>query len=471
MSSETEMEVQDVTIDPPKDNEDNEPSKKTCRKLGALSHYIEKFMNQTELSDVVLCFDGKQYRAHRLILGAWSSKLEEKMAKAPRLGGAGAETGQPFLLDLDEDVVGGSSSEDSDAAFQQFLRFLYSGKADLTSATVKVVLNLAQVYGIQALQEICEQFISKEVGQHNIDGALEWLREAEEKNLTFLRESCLKVLRAYVQYIPDSAWQAQRLDQLMSVIESSDVVIEDEYALFLKIETWIRSEQVTDDNLWDSLEKILPQIRFSNMTIWQLQQFGKSRLGVQISQKYPEIVTEALRVRALASEEVDFTEVSECGFVPPRFYLKFVPPGGKLSSIKEAKKDIFTRARVNHLSSNYSDRRAQTWRRRQQKGGLYRQADNEAWEVSIMCRQESPGGNWRVQALFIPRWEHVSEKYRIVWCVKSREDTPNPIIINHSGTVDKGAKRASADGIYLFAPYVWEEKPEYVYSREVVYVG
>ncbi|XP_038048282.1 uncharacterized protein LOC119722308 [Patiria miniata] len=479
MSSGTEMEWhQEVIIKAPKsDDEDCEPSQKSCRKLGALSHHIQKFMNQPELSDVVLRFAGKQYRSHRLILGAWSGIFEDKLAKAPRMGTAGGEPGQPFLLDLDEDgfaPTSGSNSgsaEDADAAFQQFLKFLYSGKAEPTQGTVKVVLSLAQGYKIKPLQEMCERFIGKDIGQHNIDSALEWLGEAEAKDLGFLKESCLKVLRSYVQYIPDVAWQALRLDQLVSIIESSDVVIEDEYCLFLKIEAWIKSKQVTVENLWATLEVILPHIRFSNMTIWQLQQFSKSRLGQQISQKRPEIVTEALQVRALASEEVDFSEVSEIQFVPPRLYLKFVPPGGRLSSIKEAKKDIFTRARVNHTLSNYSDRRAQVWRSNPQNRNVHRNAADETWEVNIMSRQENVGKLWRVQVLLTPKWDHIGKEYRIVLYIKSKEDTTNPIIITHSGTVEKGTKRATADGIVLIGPYILEEKPDYIYSREVVFIN
>ena len=187
-------------------------------------------MNQPELSDVLVRCGDKQYRAHRLILSAWSPVFEERLSKA-------AST-QTFILDVDQDITTSSISSstiDVDSGFLQFLNFLYSGKTDLTESTVKVVLGLALEYKIQPLQEMCEQFIGKEVGQHSVEKALEWLEEAEKKGLVLLQENCMKVLRAYFQFIPAASWQKLRLDQLISIIESSEVVVEDEYAVFSKV--------------------------------------------------------------------------------------------------------------------------------------------------------------------------------------------------------------------------------------------
>ena len=237
----------------------------------------------------------------------------------------------------------------------------------------------------------------------------------------------------------------------------------------IQIETWIQSNDVKDEDVWEKLDKILPLIRFSQMTVWQLQQFKKSRLGLLISQKHPEIILDALQARALASEEVDFSEVSEQCFVPPRLYLRYVSPGGKLSSKKDAEKDLYTRARCCSSLQGYTDRRATVWRTR--KGGLYRQEDREGWEVRVRSAQENNGKRWRLQFLLMPSKDHIDKEIKLVLSIKVKEDIIDPIIVVFSGVVIKGASRGAADGIMLATPYVMENKPEYVFMREAVYVG
>ncbi len=221
-----------------------------------------------------------------------------------------------------------------------------------------------------------------------------------------------------------------------------------------------------EEHILDNLEKIFPHIRFSNMTIWQLKQIKKSKLGLLISTKHPEVIVDAIQARALASEETDFSEVSEQCFVPPRLYLRYVSPGGKLSSKKDSK-DLYTRIRCSNSLTAYSDHRATVWRA---KKGIYQQEDRESWEVRVRSAQENKGNLWRLQFLVLPCKDHIDKKIKLVLSIKVKEDVLDPIIIVLSGVVAKGGARGAADGFMLFTPFTFEKKPEYVYTREAVYI-
>ncbi|XP_071797746.1 kelch-like protein 3 [Asterias amurensis] len=452
------------------EGEGKKSGRKTCRKFGALANHMKSFFNQPELSDVLIRCGDIQYRSHRLILSAWSPVFEDRLAKGSKPA-KGGDCKELLVIDVDPGIsVDSGGNTDINGGLSTFLNFLYSGKADLTETTVKVIMNLAQEYKIQPLQELCEQFIGKEIGQHSVDKALEWLAEAEKKSLVLLQENCMKVLRAYFQYIPDVSWQVLRLDQMISIIESSEVVVEDEYALFSRIDTWIDCRGGKEEHILENLEKILPHIRFSNMTIWQLKQIKKTKLGLLISTKHPEVIIDALQARALASEETDFLEVSEQCFVPPRLYLKYVSPGGKLSSKLSSKRDstdLYTRIRCSNSLTAYSDHRATVWRA---KKGIYQQEDRESWEVRVRSAQENKGSLWRLQFLVLPSKDHINKKIKLALSIKIKEDVLDPIIIVFSGVVAKGGARGAADGFMLFTPFTFEKKPEYVYTREAVYV-
>ena len=99
----------------------------------------EIYANQTH-SDVILVVDSREYPAHRIILCA-SSTVFDRMLQ----NGAWAESNKR-KIPLHE-------QEECHAVFEDFLKYLYTGRITLTLDNVQAIMALADTYDVQDLLE------------------------------------------------------------------------------------------------------------------------------------------------------------------------------------------------------------------------------------------------------------------------------------------------------------------------------
>ena len=144
---------------------------------------ITKLWSDQTLTDVALQCQGKEFKAHKLILAAASPVFEAM-----------------FKKDTKEHLDSCVNIEDMDSdVFEVFLHFIYTNQVDELDEMYLDLLAVADKYDVQPLREICIQHMAKNI---SLDNAVEVLALAERhsiesiksKTLQFINKNVVKVL-------------------------------------------------------------------------------------------------------------------------------------------------------------------------------------------------------------------------------------------------------------------------------------
>ena len=150
---------------------------------------ITKLWSDQTLTDVALQCQGKEFKAHKLILAA-ASPVFEAMFKEDATEHEDASSSLYNCVNI-EDI-------DSDV-FELFLRYLYTGQVDQLDEKLTDIFPVADKYDVQPLREICIQHMAKNI---SVDNAVDVLLLAERhsvesiksKTLQFINKNVVKIL-------------------------------------------------------------------------------------------------------------------------------------------------------------------------------------------------------------------------------------------------------------------------------------
>ncbi|XP_072036130.1 uncharacterized protein [Amphiura filiformis] len=289
---------------------------------------IGEHFNNADISDVTLTVGEQVFPAHRFVLATQS-----KVFKTMLMGESWKES--------EEKKITLQESPEGEAAFSDFLKFLYTGTLTLTIDNVCGIHTLADKYDVPALKDDCVGFMKNVLtGIHGdaLKAGLLWLQHVEGflSDMVTLCYSAIRTNFLSIRFEPDKYsalfWKLT-YDQVCNVLSVSEVqeelVLDREANMFYLI----------DKGKW--AKRLLPFVRFYNIDIDDLQTYKSSN---KVEKYYNEaykvhagrgnIATKGHKRRRLSQGSVEVTcpcgtgSSHVCPHINPRLY--FHKPFGKL---------------------------------------------------------------------------------------------------------------------------------------------
>ncbi|XP_033127790.1 BTB/POZ domain-containing protein 17-like isoform X1 [Anneissia japonica] len=270
---------------------------------------MEKFYNNSLLSDIKLRIGENTFFAHKLIL-VRSSEVFERMLSADWID---PNKGELELVEEPECVK----------VFPSFLRFLYGCHIVLTAENALPALMLADKYNVADLRRVCIHF-----AMTNIIPKLQlkdvfhiWYQYATKCYHQRLIANCIQALSPKaddIMSMPEWSHEWLNLDkeQLIEFLRSSDLTIRNEITLFYAVVKWIESPTHPDrlQNSEKLLRELMHFIRFPMMTPDHLDKLEHHKIIEQHKDLFLPLLLQAYKFNSLPLEHrasiKDFTTSS-----------------------------------------------------------------------------------------------------------------------------------------------------------------
>ncbi|XP_033740997.1 BTB/POZ domain-containing protein 17-like [Pecten maximus] len=279
-----------------KREEDSQAKKdKTLALIEDKDDFIHRFRtlyNSEIFSDIVLVVGDNRFYAHKIMLVTASEVFEAMLSEA-----RWQESNQTEVcLTEDEECV---------SVFPDFLKYIYSGSVELTTSMVHKLLILADKYGIHVLHKTCVEYMSRHiVTSPDTNRTLTWYHYAKVTNGQHLQEKCLAFILSnfsIIQKAPD--WLDLTVSVMVEFLQSSEIVVEGEYQLWMEVERWIKAVQDPDIVL-EKLKAVLPHMRFTMMAPADLLKVENSDLYNDYTELFGNRLMKAYRGHSLHTSDL-----------------------------------------------------------------------------------------------------------------------------------------------------------------------
>ncbi len=246
--------------------------------------YAERLM-----SDVVLVVGNVEYPSHRLILCASSDVFQIMLMN-------------PNWSESQEKRVVLRETPSGEAVFEDFLKYLYTGKIVLDYATVIPLVSLADKYNVRDLLRLGLDYMARNVSTAcKRNQAVSWYQFALASGHMDVASLCFDFIRTNFQKVSENVdFPHMEPDVLQHFLLRSDLVVEDEMTLFQCVDSWLQAqrdamersgEHLVDLHMDGHIQELLQTIRFPMMTPAQLA----SLLVNPLSQTHTELLVEKIR--------------------------------------------------------------------------------------------------------------------------------------------------------------------------------
>lgn len=180
------------------------------------------------LSDICLEVEDKKYPAHRLILCA-SSDVFQVMLMNPNW-----RESQKRHIRLQEDPT-------CVPVFPDFLKYLYTGQLHINHFLVLPLVRLADKYNVKDLISLCINYMCRHVVSATKYGLLvAWLQYTLDCGHTSVFTACQNFITWNFENVANmDDFGSMETDVLINFLMKSDLVIEDESALFHCVAKWL----------------------------------------------------------------------------------------------------------------------------------------------------------------------------------------------------------------------------------------
>ncbi|XP_071950109.1 BTB/POZ domain-containing protein 17-like isoform X2 [Antedon mediterranea] len=184
--------------------------------------------------------------------------------------------------------------------FDKFLSYFYCGQVTVCVNSIMPIFTLADKYNVDRLRKLCEEYMTKQIGQGNVTGALDWLTFAEMYDLNNLVDRCYAVIRSNLPLvIHTEGWFSLTIDQVCQISTSSEVIIRDEYSFFKALENWLKFRN--DSNTGEQLRCLLKHVRFTQMASEQILLIENSAFGFEHQDILKDYILEGYKFHALST--------------------------------------------------------------------------------------------------------------------------------------------------------------------------
>ncbi|XP_060072036.1 BTB/POZ domain-containing protein 17-like [Ylistrum balloti] len=255
-------------------------------------HRFRTLYNSEIFSDIVLVVGDQRFYAHKIMLVTASEVFEAMLSEA-----RWQESNQnEVCLTEDEECV---------SVFPDFLKYIYSGSVELTTSMVHKLLILADKYGIHVLHKTCVEYMSRHiVTSPDTNRTLTWYHYAKITNGQHLQEKCLAFILSnfsIIQQAPD--WLDLSASVMVEFLQSSEIVVESEYQLWVEVERWIKAVEDPDIVL-EKLKAVLPHMRFTMMAPSDLLKIETSDIYNEYTELFGNRLMKAYRGHSLHTSDL-----------------------------------------------------------------------------------------------------------------------------------------------------------------------
>jgi len=247
--------------------------------------YAEKIM-----SDIVLVVgNNMEYPAHKLILCASSdvfqimlhdSKWSESNEKRVTLG----------------------ETPSCAAVFEDFLKYLYTGKIHLNYCTVVPIVSLADKYNVKDLLKLGLDYMERNVSLAcKKNQVVSWFQLTLASGHTHVANLCANFIKSNFEMVSKTIdFPSMEPELLTTLIRSNDLVIYDEFKLFDCISRWLTSRKAIMENSGEEnidlhfdryVNVLMSHVRFPMMSHHQLVEL----LLHPVSKSHTNMIVEKIR--------------------------------------------------------------------------------------------------------------------------------------------------------------------------------
>lgn len=212
-----------------------------CSRISEAGHQVDNSVStiqklntlycEPELSDLKLLVGTKIFQTHKLILSI-SSDVFKTMLTSPKW--PESYTSHITLQEEPECVE----------VFEDVLRYLYTGKINLSHVSVLPILTLADKYNIGDLSQVCIDYMCEHyVAPKNECHVISWLKYASMCCHKQLEHICEEYIIWNFQHVVETEdFLMISEEMLIKFLSSSDIVVHDEISLFKQVKRWISKE-------------------------------------------------------------------------------------------------------------------------------------------------------------------------------------------------------------------------------------
>lgn len=207
---------------------------------------------QADLCDVRLVVGDSQFAVHRLVLAASSPYF------AALLSGGMSESSKDVVQ-----ILGVESS-----IFQLLLDFIYTGLVSISPANVQELLTAADMLQLTEVVNLCSDFLKGQIDASNCIGFFQFSEQISCHELLEFTENYIHT--HFLQVQSGEEFLALTKEQLVRLLRSEELSIEDEYQVFVAAMTWILKDLVQRRR---HVVEVLDPVRFPLLPPQQLMKY------------------------------------------------------------------------------------------------------------------------------------------------------------------------------------------------------
>ncbi|XP_048466890.1 BTB/POZ domain-containing protein 17 isoform X1 [Rhincodon typus] len=238
----------------------NENSMATINHSSMLINHLQDLLFNSNSSDIMLkVYTGnsdevKVFHTHHLLLILQSDVFEDLLLN---------HTVTTLIL---------QESAECAALFETLLRYLYCGKITILLNQVVPLHKLASKYHVTALQQGIIEYMSQQLASASPRGhVVSWYHYSLRIGDKNLQERCMRFLAWNMSTVIHSKeWQTISDDLMISLLQRSDLVVENELEIYYGVEEWIKKNQ-PDILVAETVLKLIRYIMISPQSLFQIQ--------------------------------------------------------------------------------------------------------------------------------------------------------------------------------------------------------
>lgn len=182
---------------------------------------MNKMRLRTDFCDVGLNVGGRVFRVHRLVLAASSPYFSALFSGGMRE----AEKEEVQILGVETE------------AFEVLLDFIYTGVISVTVDNVQELMVAADMLQLTEVVSICGEFLKSHMDPSNCVGIFQFLEQIACRDMLEFTENYIHV--HFLEVCSTEEFKGLLKDQLIRLLKSEELRIEDEYQVFTAAMEWV----------------------------------------------------------------------------------------------------------------------------------------------------------------------------------------------------------------------------------------
>lgn len=344
---------------------------------------VSQFYNQEALSDVILKVGEARFHGHKFVLAKSSDVFRTMLYE------------KPWSQNVREEIELNETAE-CQGVFDRFLRYLYTAEISISTDSAIGILCLADKYNVASLKVLCMSYMVEHTRSPKVRNALNWYPWAKALHLENLIQQCTKTIAWNTDVILKSPqWISMDIDFVCDILESSELVTQSEFALFLALSQWLLDE-THFPHLTEASSRLLPLIRFPQMKVVELHEVENSELAQreESSGVLMDLVGQAYRFRSLCPAQTELGIPFDEKFFLPRDYLDLAVDQVRIQNTLRFGIQVDVKTGVGPVPSTVKDGE---WKITYRKSG-----DTGVWTVQMYCHESAMVNNEaRIQASLV----------------------------------------------------------------------